>query len=102
MTTATEPPYWVPEMTFPARLVLVRNRMGWNVKEAALACGLPPQNWRNWEEGKRPHDFLKVCQQISAHTNADLDWLVWGDEPRGVTRSSTWSPFSGESFPLAV
>jgi hypothetical protein len=32
---------WVPELTFGARLALVRHRMGWNIKEAAAACDLP-------------------------------------------------------------
>ena len=41
---------WVPDTsTFGARLALVRQRMGWNLKEAALACQLPQGSWREWE-----------------------------------------------------
>lgn len=70
---------WVPsDQQFAARLALVRNRMGWNAKEAALACGLPAQSWRNWESGKRPHDYEKVCKAIADRTGADLVWLTLG------------------------
>jgi hypothetical protein len=31
---------WVPELTFGARLALVRHRMGWNIKEDCSRCGL--------------------------------------------------------------
>lgn len=70
---------WVPsDHEFAARLALVRNRLGWNAKEAALACGLPAQSWRNWESGKRPHDYAKVCQLIAARTGANVEWLALG------------------------
>jgi len=47
---------WVPELTFGARLALVRHKMGWNIKEAATSCGLPAQSWRGWEvDGREPH-----------------------------------------------
>lgn len=52
--------------------------MGWNVKEAALACGLPPQSWRNWEAGKRPLNVVEVCDAIATRTGADADWLLRG------------------------
>ena len=70
---------WVPEMTFPARLALVRNRMGWNAKEAAFACGLPAQSWRNWEAGIRPRDLVEVAKQIAEHTGCSAAWLAMGD-----------------------
>ncbi len=45
---------WVPDTsTFGARLALVRQRMGWNLKEAALACQLPQGSWREWELKRR-------------------------------------------------
>lgn len=72
----------MPELTFPARLAIVRNKLGWNAKEAALACGFPAQNWRNWEAGKKPHDYEQVCQQIHERTRVDLRWLM-GANPRG-------------------
>lgn len=81
-TAATTGSAWVPELTFAARLALVRNRMGWNAKEAALACGLPAQSWRNWEATKRPHDFEAVCRKIADRTGCDLAWLMGASNPR--------------------
>ena len=73
---------WVPDTdSFPVRLVLVRHRLGWNAKEAALACGIAAQSWREWEAGRRPRDYEQVCKQIVAHTHCDLMWLMAG-EPR--------------------
>lgn len=70
--------------TFGARLALLRQHQGWgNVKEAALACGLPSQSWRNWErDGRLPRDYMAVCQQIAEYSGVDLDWLIGGDELR--------------------
>jgi len=73
---------WVPELTFAAKLALVRNRMGWNSKEAALACGLPATSWRNWEQGKRPHDYEKVCRAVAGRTGVSMHWLAFGSTPR--------------------
>ena len=70
---------WTPtDATFGARLALVRQRMGWgNVKEAALACGLPVESWRNWErDGRTPRDFIEVCRRVSTATGADVNWLA--------------------------
>jgi hypothetical protein len=71
---------WVPsDESFSARLALVRNRLGWNMKEAALACGLPPSSWMHWEsDGKHPRNYTDVCQTISARTGADYAWLALG------------------------
>ena len=70
---------WVPELTFAARLALVRHQMGWNIKEAALACGQPPQSWRGWEiQGRLPQDIVSVAQAISDRTGVDRDWLLFG------------------------
>jgi len=79
MSTQTE--RWVPGVdTFAVRLVLVRHQMGWNAKEAALACGIKPQSWREWELlGRRPRDYEGVCKQIAARTRCDLIWLMVGD-----------------------
>ncbi|EFG75282.1 hypothetical protein HMPREF0591_4845 [Mycobacterium parascrofulaceum ATCC BAA-614] len=72
---------WIPDTdSFAARLVLVRHEMGWNAKEAALACGISPQSWREWElSGRRPRDYEGVCKQIAARTKCDLIWLMVGD-----------------------
>ncbi len=98
MTTSTTEPTgsWTPDLsTFAARLAVIRNRMQWNAKEAALACGFPPQSWRNWEAGKRPQDYAGVCQAIAEHTGVPANWLAFGPSPdrqagSGATTSG-WS-----------
>ncbi len=73
--------HWVPDVaSFGTRLVLVRHQMGWNAKEAALACGISPQSWRDWELfGRKPRDYEGVCKQIAERTQCDLIWLMTGD-----------------------
>lgn len=67
---------------FAVRLMLIRHEMGWNAKEAALACGLPAQSWREWEiAGRRPRDYEGVCRQIAARTGCDFVWLMCGQIP---------------------
>jgi transcriptional regulator with XRE-family HTH domain len=77
--------HWVPAIeSFGARLVLIRHEMGWNAKEAALACGIAAQNWREWEQsGRRPRDYEGICKQIAARTKCDLIWLMTGTPSTG-------------------
>ncbi len=73
------PKGWRPDaLTFGARLALIRQHQGWgNVREAALACGLPPESWRSWErDGRQPRNYVAVCAQISDRTGVDLSWLA--------------------------
>jgi transcriptional regulator with XRE-family HTH domain len=70
---------WVPELTFGARLALIRQRYGWNVKEAAIACRLPVQSWRGWErDHMQPRRYVEVCRMIAEATGADYDWVLDG------------------------
>jgi hypothetical protein len=72
---------WIPDdATFGARLALIRQRMGWgNLKEAALACGLPVQSWRAWErDNVSPRNYPFICQTIAEVTGCDFDWLMRG------------------------
>jgi hypothetical protein len=72
---------WIPDYhdNFSVRLVLVRHQMGWNAKQAARACGIKPQSWREWETfGRSPRDYEGICRQIAAHTGCDLIWLMTG------------------------
>lgn len=72
---------WTPDdTTFGARLALVRQRMGWgNVKEAAVACQLPVQSWRNWErDGVRPRNIDEIAWTIAERTGCDYGWLLAG------------------------
>lgn len=66
--------------TFGARLALIRQRMQWgNVKEAAIACGLPPESWRTWErDGVAPRRIVDIAEQIAAKTGCDYLWLLTG------------------------
>ena len=82
---------WVPVDTFGARLALIRQRMQWNVKEAAEACGLVDQSWRNWEDGMSPRKVHDVARQIAERTGCDYTWLVAG----GPLRSRCFSAIAG-------
>lgn len=77
---APEMPWTANDATFGARLALIRQRMGWgNVKEAAMACGIPPESWRSWErDGVMPHGsrYFQLCEQISRVVGCDYGWLV--------------------------
>lgn len=70
---------WIPDDgAFGARLALIRQRLGWgNVKEAAIACGLPPESWRTWErDNVMPRNYPNICRQIAERTGCDLSWLM--------------------------
>jgi len=72
---------WTPDDgTFGARLALIRQHMAWgNVKEAAIACGLPPESWRTWErDGVTPRNIVDIAAQISERTGCDYGWLLAG------------------------
>lgn len=74
---------WVPDPStdFGARLALVRHEAGWtNVKRAATTCGVDAESWRAWEQqGRRPRNFVEVCEAISAISGVDLVWLMTGN-----------------------
>jgi transcriptional regulator with XRE-family HTH domain len=81
---------WVPADTFGARLALIRQHHGWNVKEAADACGLVDQSWSNWEAGTSPRDYQNVCDKIARGSRADLVWLMMG----GALRTESFATLS--------
>lgn len=82
--------------SFGARLALIRWQMGWNMKEAALACGFSQQSWRGWElQGHDPRGFAEVAERIAERTGIDEYWILTGKErPAG---GPTGGP--GESSP---
>lgn len=88
---------WVPDDTFGSRLAQIRQKKGWNVKQAALACGVKVQSWHNWEGGRLPREYEDVCRQISRTTGADLNWLLRG----WSSRSRCFSQNNGHSRPSA-
>lgn len=70
---------WVPAAdSFGARLALVRWQLGWNQKEAALACAIPPGSWREWEEGRKPRGLDEIAAKISTRTGVSDYWLLTG------------------------
>ena len=71
-------PWTANDATFGARLALIRQRMAWgNLKEAAIACGIPVESWRAWErDSVLPRRYLETCAQIAAATGCDYGWLV--------------------------
>lgn len=75
---------WVPDdSTFGARLALVRQRMGWNIKEAGVACVISPESWRRWEAGKtEPKSYMSICMRIAGVTGVDYRWLALGPDGR--------------------
>lgn len=86
---------WVPDdKSFGARLALVRQRMGWNAKEAAIACGLPAQSWRNWESGMACRDQELAARKIAARTGCDYLWLFAGIAS-GVAQHAVDTPSGG-------
>lgn len=77
---------WVPSSkSFGARLALVRHGMGWNISEAAEACGIAEGNWREWElNGRSPHNLAEKVEKIAAAArNVDDYWLLTG-KPSGI------------------
>lgn len=84
MTNAAAERGWIPDQSFGARLILVRQHMGWgNVQEAAIACRLPVSSWRNWErDGRLPREYAAVCVRVAEATGCDLAWLMGADQAR--------------------
>lgn len=87
---------WTPnDATFAARLALVRQKMAWNVKEAADACGLPAENWRRWErDGIEPKRLVTIAMAIATKSGCDYLWLVHGPN-RGALPVTGGYPTAG-------
>jgi len=86
----------VDDSTFGARLALIRQRMQWNIKEAARECGIPAASWGTWEGGAMPRRYTEMCRLISDRTGCDLGWLVMGPRKGGSASDSVRNP------PMAV
>lgn len=80
MTIDASASRWVPTTgTFGARLALLRHEMRWNLKEAALACGVPQASWREWElKGRDPRGLQEIVAKIAERTGVDDYWLLTG------------------------
>lgn len=91
---------WVPSAdTFGARLALVRQHLGLNVKAAAERAGLDHSSWGTWERGRQPRDLLEKAKQISERLGVDRTWLLTGLPPtdRDTVRCPRWYPATGHT-----
>lgn len=90
---------WIPRADdFASRLVLIRHEMGWNLKEAAIACGIRAQSWREWElKHRKPQDYEAVCQKIAQRSGCNLVWLMTGYEPPSPDGGGSESPLPGSN-----
>lgn len=80
MDTKTREARWVPDTAqFGARLALIRWQMGWNLKEASLACGFAQNSWSGWEDGVKPRDYMDVVDKIVKRTQVSRMWLMMGE-----------------------
>jgi hypothetical protein len=69
----------IPLDTFGTRLAIVRQSMGgWNIKRAALECGLDPGSWGAWEKGASPQRREEIARKISDRTRFSYQWLMVG------------------------
>jgi transcriptional regulator with XRE-family HTH domain len=79
--------------TFGARLALIRQRMGWNIAEAARECGLGTENWRLWEQaGRTPSKLVTIAMAIATRSGCDYLWLVHGPQRGGAVRTTSFLP----------
>lgn len=69
---------WIPTDTFGVRLAAVRAARGLNVKQAAEACGLSDESWRQWEHGTNPRALDNVARKIEEALGVDRSWLLAG------------------------
>jgi transcriptional regulator with XRE-family HTH domain len=94
---------WIPtDSTLAARLALVRQKMGWNITEAARECGLSESSWRQWEHGTRPRDLDDTCTKIAEATGCDKVWLALGRQPANTLTSSWRGTAPDLGFPSAA
>lgn len=89
----------VDDGTFGARLALVRQRMQWNIKEAARECGVPAASWGTWEAGSLPRRYTEICRLIADRTGASYLWLLTGPQGQTRTMASYPSPSSRVADP---
>jgi transcriptional regulator with XRE-family HTH domain len=81
----------VDDSTFGARLALVRQRMQWNIKEAARECGIPAASWGTWENGAMPRRYTEMCRLIAERTGCDYGWLVLGPQSSSALTTHGYS-----------
>jgi transcriptional regulator with XRE-family HTH domain len=78
MTTLQDVDRWVPADTFGARLALIRQHLGLNIRQAADRCGVGEKSWRDWEDGVSPKRYEATCSKIAVATGCNVRWLKAG------------------------
>lgn len=69
----------IPLDSFRVRIAAIRAERGWNVSQAAMACGLSVENWRKWEKnGRRPQAYEETCRRIADGSGYDRAWIASG------------------------
>lgn len=94
----------IPSDTFSNRLLLARKLAGMTIEEAAEAAGVKKSSWANWENGRRPHGIIEVCQAIAESLDVDFNWLLLGGPlagPRGLPTKRPSSP-THEYLPVPI
>ena len=66
--------------------------MRWNVSQAARACGVSDESWRNWERGHSPRNEVAVARQIAEATGCSIEWLL------GLPTHGTGSDLNNRGF----
>lgn len=94
MTTAAAGPvastgWTADDESFGARLALIRQRMSWNIAEAARACGVNGESWRLWEQGRMPSRITTIAMSIASASGCDYLWLVHGPGRGGSVLPTT-------------
>jgi transcriptional regulator with XRE-family HTH domain len=90
---------WIPDdSTLGARLALVRQRMGWNIKEAAIACAIAPESWRRWEADRTEPRGLSTYMKIAGVTGVNYRWLAFG--PKGQPVKIDQSASATRRYPV--
>ncbi len=68
----------IPTDTWGTRLAIVRQKMGWNITEAARECGQTATSWQNWENGKGCREMHRVAAKVARRTGYSFTWLIAG------------------------
>ena len=77
--------------TLSARLVLMREELGWSQRKAAEMTGVKFGTWQGMEKGRRTMQLNKHIDKIADATGYDRDWLMWGG-PLDPPSSSSFTP----------
>jgi transcriptional regulator with XRE-family HTH domain len=76
--------------------MLARKLAGMTIDQAAVAAGVKPSSWANWEAGRRPQRETDILGMIADALDIDEHWLTYGGKltsamgrPTGRSESDT-------------